>query len=310
MRPASGRHPRTRWHQAGALLCLLACHVAHAAAGDALAARDAASIDALAARDAASIDARVAAMAPGEGDVPALYVVGVAGDAREDVFRNEVDFLVEAVAPRLGAGRRALALVNHADSLDVDGAPLATAANLRHALAAIGAHMDRERDVLLLYLTMHGSPEHALGLTLPDGHEATLEPGTLRAALDAAGIVHRVVVISACFSGGFVPALAGPDTLVLTAARHDRPSFGCGSASTITFFGQAWLLDGLNADRDFAAAYRLAARAIKQREDALGYPRSLPRIAAGARIGATLARWRDALPADAPPAVYPYPITP
>ncbi|MET0328536.1 MAG: C13 family peptidase [Luteimonas sp.] len=188
--------------------------------------------------------------------------------------------------------------------------PLATEANLRHALAAVGGHMDRDRDILLLYLTMHGSPDHALALKLPDGSEAMLTPATLRTALDDAGIVHRVVVISACFSGGFIPALEGPDTLVLTAARSDRPSFGCGSESTITFFGHAWLLDGLNQDRDFAGAYRLAARAIKQRERTLGYDRSGPRIAQGAGIRATLDRWQATLPADPTPAVYPYPIAP
>mgnify|MGYP006209079615 CR=1 FL=1 len=60
-------------------------------------------------------------------------------------------------------------------------------------------------------------------LALPDGSEDTITPDALRAALDASGIVHRVVVISACYSGGFVPALKNPDTLVLTAARPDRP---------------------------------------------------------------------------------------
>ena len=299
MRPACGRPSTLRWLQAVVLLCLLACGPTHAG-------EDAG----LAARDTALIDARVAAMPQRDGDAPLLYVVGMAGDASEDVFRNEVEFLVDAAAPRLGAGARALALVNHAGSLAADGTPLATEANLRHALAAVGGHMDRDRDILLLYLTMHGSPDHALALKLPDGSEAMLTPATLRTALDDAGIVHRVVVISACFSGGFIPALEGPDTLVLTAARSDRPSFGCGSESTITFFGHAWLLDGLNQDRDFAGAYRLAARAIKQRERTLGYDRSGPRIAQGAGIRATLDRWQATLPADPTPAVYPYPIAP
>lgn len=297
MQPAQRRQRVRRWLQATALLCLLGSVSAHA--------NDTA--DALAVRDRALIETRVAAM-PAAGEAPALYVVGVAGDASEDVFRNEVRFLVDDVATRLGADSRALALVNHADALEAPGTPLATPDNLRHALAAIGAHMRRERDVLLLYLTMHGSPEHELWLQLPDGREDAITPEALRDALDASGIVNRVVVVSACFSGGFVPALRGPDTLVLTAARADRPSFGCGSESTITFFGHAWLLDGLNADRDFARAWRLAARAIKQRERKLGYERSGPQIATGARIGYTLARWRATLPVDPPAAVYPWAI--
>ena len=297
MHATPGRWSLRRWLQAGVLLWLLVSAVAHA--GDAAT---------FAARDRALIDTAVAGMPAAADDAPALYVLGVAGDASEDVFRNEVRFLVDDVSPRLGAAGRALALVNHADALETPGAPLATPSNLRHALAAIGAQMRRDRDILLLYLTMHGSPEHELGLRLPDGSEDAMTPDTLRDALDVSGIVHRVVVVSACYSGGFVPALRNPDTLVLTAARPDRPSFGCGSESSITFFGHAWLLDGLNADRDFAGAWRLATRAIKQRERELGYARSGPQMAAGARIGETLGWWRANLPADPPDAVYPWPI--
>ena len=65
-------------------------------------------------------------------------------------------------------------------------------------------------------------------------------------ALDEAGIQRRVVVVSACYSGGFVPALADARTLVITAARHDRPSFGCGVSSRITYFGEAFLAGALN----------------------------------------------------------------
>lgn len=216
MRLTRGRRFSGPWLQAAALLALLASVLAHAAEPDA----------ALQSRDRALIDAAVAAMPEAAGELPALYVVGVAGDATEDVFRNEARFLVDQVAPRLGAGARALALVNHADALDAPGALLATPATLGHALATIGAHMRRDRDVLLLYLTMHGTPEHELWLQLPGG-EDVITPAALRGALDAAGIVHRVVVVSACYSGGFVPALRGPDTLVLTAARRDRTSFGC-----------------------------------------------------------------------------------
>src|SRR5690606_4561657 len=39
------------------------------------------------------IDAAVDAMPRADGDTPALYVLGVAGDASENVFRNEVRFL-------------------------------------------------------------------------------------------------------------------------------------------------------------------------------------------------------------------------
>lgn len=296
------RPVRPRWpHALAGLLLAFAC--AWAAANDTAAPGPQA---ALAVRDRALIDAAVARMPAPADEAPVLYVIGMAGDGTEDVFRNEVHFLESGAAARLGAGARTLTLVNHADSLDTRPRPLATAANLRHALERVAARQ-RPDDLLLLYLTMHGSEDHQLGVHWPPYVDESIRPKALRAMLDQAGIGPRIVVVSACYAGGFVPALRAPDTLVITAAAADRPSFGCGSESTITFFGRAWLLDGLNRDRDFTAAYRHATRAIAARETGLGFTPSRPQIDVGKRVPPRLARWLATLP-PAAPARYPYPV--
>ena len=61
----------------------------------------------------------------------------------------------------------------------------------------------------------------------------------LREALDAAGIRHRVIAISACYSGGWIEPLATEDSLVMTAADAEHTSYGCGHRSELTFFGRA-----------------------------------------------------------------------
>src|SRR3546814_7968665 len=88
--------------------------------------------------------------------------------------------------------------------------------------------MDRDEDLLLLYLTMHGTEDHELAVTFPPLLEEWITQPQLRAALDDAGIRNRVVVISACFAGGFITDLRDARTLVITAARADRASPGCG----------------------------------------------------------------------------------
>lgn len=260
------------------------------------------------ARDRRLIDAALAAMPaqrPGEVD---LYVVGMAGDGQEDVFRNEVLHLERTAAQRLGNGGRTVTLVNHPDALEpATERPLATLAGLRHALAGVGRAMDPDEDVLLLFLTTHGSEDHHLAAILPQFVDEEISPAELREALDASGIRHRVVVVSACFSGGFIPTLSDPDTLVITAARADRPSFGCGVDAELTYFGGAWLIDGLNRKTDFVAAYKDAARAIAKRERTEGFPRSHPQIAQGARIGTVLQRWRETSTAGAAVAFDPPP---
>jgi len=155
--------------------------------------------------------------------------------------------------------------------------------------------MDPAEDILLLFLTTHGSEDHALAAILPPVVDEDIAAPELRAALDDAGIRHRVLVISACYSGGLIPDLQGPDTLLITAASADRPSFGCGADSALTYFGGAWLVDGLNADTGFIGAYDVATRAIAERERQAGFPPSLPQISVGARIVRRLQAWQATL---------------
>ncbi|MDF0498235.1 C13 family peptidase [Bradyrhizobium yuanmingense] len=85
--------------------------------------------------------------------------------------------------------------------------------------------MDPEKDVLFLILTSHGSPD---GLAIKAGRlTETLTPSRLRDMLAKTGVRHKVVVISACYSGVFIPRLATPDVLVITAADDKHPMFGC-----------------------------------------------------------------------------------
>ena len=150
-------------------------------------------------------------------------------------------------------------------------------------LAAIGRGLSRlaaqAPDGCLFYLTSHGSPDGAvLG-------ERLIAPRTLARVIGAAcGGRPTVVVISACFSGVFVPPLEGPDRLVLTAARRDRSSFGCGESDKYPFF-DGCILESLPASADFVAlAIRTrACVARREREEGMSPP-SEPQTSVGARF--------------------------
>ncbi len=261
---------------------------------------------ALAVRDRALIEARLRGMPPPVAGRPDLYALAFAGDGDEHVFRNEALYFEQLATARYGAGGRALALVNHPGSLDADPRPLATLENLALALAGIGELMDPEEDLLLLFVTSHGSPGHALTLYL-DGHvDTVLRPEALRAALDASGIRHRLLIVSSCYSGGFIPGLATPDTLLITAARHDRPSFGCGDTGSATWFGHALLVEGLNRDGSLVSAFDHARRQVEQRERTEDVDPSHPQISIGTDILARLRAWEAAL-VPGPPLPYPHP---
>jgi hypothetical protein len=230
------------------------------------------------------------AQTPGRID---LYALGFAGDGSEPVFRNEVDYFDALMTRRFGAAHRVLPLVNAPDTVDAD--PLATLSNLRTAIAGIGAKMDRNEDVLMLFLTSHGSQDHRLFVGMEPLDLDQIQPHDLRSALDDAGIRWRVVVVSACYSGGFVDALRDPRTLVITSARSDRASFGCGADSDITWFGKAFLAEAMNQTTDLAQAFALASRKVREWELAQGQTPSVPQMAEGSEVAAHLQRWSAGL---------------
>ncbi len=243
---------------------------------------------------------RLRPQTPGKVD---LYALGFAGDAEENVFRNEVDFLPKLLAQRFGAADRTLQLINSPQTFEKT--PLATRSNLYDALSGIAATMDPDEDILLLFLTSHGSRDHELYVAMGAMPLDQLTPKDVRDALDAAHIRWRIVVVSACYSGGFIPALREPHTMVITAARSDRTSFGCGSDSQITWFGKAFLTEALNQTTDFHDAYLRARTTIAGWEKRDNDTPSEPQYWAGTEIQQKLDAWRATLPPAAAAAFAP-----
>jgi hypothetical protein len=103
------------------------------------------------------------------------------------------------------------------------------------------------------------------------------------------------VVISACYSGGFIPALKNDKTLLMTAARADRVSFGCSEEADFTYFGRALFAEALQQTGDLQQAFELARAAVAEREQADGFEPSEPQIWAPAAV---LEHWNALRQAD------------
>jgi hypothetical protein len=224
---------------------------------------------------------------------PNLYLLAFAGDGGEDVFRNEAEYAARLFAQRFGASAHSLVLENNPASLTTR--PLASWSNLETALEGLGKVMQPDQDILLLYFTSHGSEDHDLLLDMDPLPLDQLGANDLAGILAMHPFKWKVVVINACYSGGFVPPLRGPGTLVLTAARADRSSFGCGSDSDITYFGKAWLVDALNHTDNFADAFKRASGEISRWEQEDKLTPSEPQIDIGSGIAGQLALWRKGI---------------
>jgi hypothetical protein len=181
-----------------------------------------------------------------------------------------------------------------------NGSEFAEHALIDIALDAIAKKMDPAEDILLVYLTTHGSEDHQLLVDLGPLPLDQIEPEDLADALKTApGIRWKVIVVNACYSGGFVDALRDDSTMVMTSARADRTSFGCGVESDLTYFGKAFLVEALNKTTSLRDAFDLAKQSVATWENADKEEHSEPQLATSPSIEAKLAAWQKQLHAPA-----------
>ncbi|MEW5687444.1 MAG: C13 family peptidase [Pseudomonadota bacterium] len=152
-------------------------------------------------------------------------------------------------------------------------------AELRGIYGALTDLSTRTAGGCLFYLTSHGLPQGA------QVDQTILGPGMLANMLDrTCGRRPTVVVISACFSGVFVPTLARPNRMVLTAARPDRTSFGCGQANKYPYFDDCFL-QSMPGAKDFGGLATATRECVRTRELAEKMtPPSEPQLWVGAEL--------------------------
>jgi hypothetical protein len=130
-----------------------------------------------------------------------------------------------------------------------------------------------------LYFTSHGGPQ-GIGF-----NDKVLPPDVMNSFIeDACPTQPTVIVISACYSGVFIPALANPNRIIITAARPDRPSFGCSEDYEYTFFDQC-ILEALPASLTFPELATKARECVEHREQQeMVTPPSEPQVYIGPTI--------------------------
>ncbi|MCL6416577.1 C13 family peptidase [Aestuariirhabdus sp. Z084] len=201
---------------------------------------------------------------PQRAGVTDLYFLAFAPYAEQDVFLSEINIIRALMERRFDTEGRSLSLVNHRDTFMQQ--PLATVTNLRLALQALSQVMDPEEDVLVLYLTSHGSRDHELAAEFGQLPLTQLTPSSLSELLEQSGIRWRAVMVSACFAGGYLPTLINDNSFVAVAAAADRTSFGCGNDNDMTYFGNALFREQLSTEFSLATAMEQAQRSILARE--------------------------------------------
>lgn len=210
---------------------------------------------------------------------PVRSAVVALGLWSDPVFRSEARGAAAIIAGRYGHGGPVIAKANSA------GALVAGPDGIAAALDSARRRVDPENDLLFLVLTSHGSPE---GIAeRGGGREGVVSPEMLSEIVARSGFRHKVLIVSACYSGIFT-ALADADTLVITAADASHPSFGCKPGNSWTYFGDAFFNRALRRGGPLREVFALARQIVGQREASEGFDASNPQIAGGENVLAML----------------------
>ena len=112
------------------------------------------------------LERELAALLPRREGSPNLYLVSVAGYAEQDVFMREVERRSTRCSPSASA-RAAARSASSTTAATVRDTPLATRTSLGGSAEARRCLMNRDEDVLFLFLTSHGSPDGKFSLEFP-----------------------------------------------------------------------------------------------------------------------------------------------
>jgi len=224
---------------------------------------------------------RLQASRPNQAD---MYFLGVAGDGSQSVFRRELEYVDKLVQDRYGTENRSISLINHHDTATLY--PLATNRSIESAILEINKKMNVDQDILFMYLSSHGSKEHELYLNHDSINLPTLPAKSLSTIFAKSTIKWKVIMISACYSGGFVAELEDEYTIVITASDSTNTSFGCSEDSDMTYFGKAFFKETLSVKPELSLidAFAQASELVSEWEQEQELTESNPQISAPEKV--------------------------
>ncbi|HVT52874.1 MAG TPA: C13 family peptidase [Dongiaceae bacterium] len=202
----------------------------------------------------------------------------VAGDDSAQVFDNAVEEISEILAAR---GVHPIDRFTSDPMVARADLPIATAQSVSDALDAAKPQPGQG---CLVFITSHGSRGGVLMRDDLDNRQI-LDPSALGRILDqGCGKAPTVAIVSACFSGIFIGGVTeAPNRIILTAARDDRTSFGCGHEEQFTYF-DGCLFKAWPDSQSWQALFLATEACVRRKEDALGFRHSEPQAYFGSAV--------------------------
>lgn len=231
-------------------------------------AMEAALPPALAADDVAKMGETLAKLPAQRPGVVDTYILA-ASFWDEPVFEREAKEAAAILARRFDAAERTVVLSAGVGPGQARAYPAASPNNFNAVLGRFGKLIDPNEDLVIVFVTSHGGQDGAVAMQEKGRVGGALRALQLRTSLQQAGIRTKVLMVSACFSGHFILPFSNDDTVVLTAAAADKPSFGCEPSRDWTYFGDALFNHALRGGAGLLESFDQARRLIARWEEDL-----------------------------------------
>jgi hypothetical protein len=218
-----------------------------------------------------------------------LYSLVVAAYGTQEVFRRESIFIENLFSTQYQNRSTAIYLTNSQRSLDEK--PFATLTGIKQSIQQLAEQMDKENDIFFLYITSHGSKDKKISLTHNGLGLGDIDSKWLGDILKNTGIKHKVIVLSACYSGGFIDDLKDDNSIIMTSASSDRTSFGCSDESDFTYFAKAYFKESLTPTTNFVDAFTNAKELVSQWEKSEKQKASNPQIYSASAVEEYVRNW-------------------
>ncbi len=207
---------------------------------------------------------RALEQAPG-GERRVLFV-GSAQHSQSLAFQGDVLLVqkrLQAVNPKM----ESIILSNEAQTSQ-PVYPFATLKTLTQAFERMAGWSRKYPLTVVVLLTTRGQVD-TLSSNVANDYQAPIQSRHLRSWFEALGDTPTVIILSACYSGSFVPRLAASNRIVLAAAAADRNSFACNDRSENTHFIGELFGAGFEPSHTWQQNFERTRRGIEKKENAM-----------------------------------------
>jgi hypothetical protein len=200
-----------------------------------------------------------------------VVYVGSAQHSQSLVFQRDV-LLVKKELLAVNPSTQSIALSNEPQTSKLTY-PFATLHTLTQTFDRIAEWSKKYSITLVLLISTHGNVD-MLTSNVANEYYTPIQSKHLRHWLNRLGDTPTAIILSACYSGSFIPVLEASNRLIFTSAAMNRISFGCAYHDDNTYFIGELFGPNFMPEKTWNENFKMAKFEIEKKEKYMGVKQS------------------------------------